>query len=338
MSRVDLSAVSPEFCIEGRDVSDFVTEFGPFAGRYVSRLPRDWIKEFHAHVSNLSDQDRLEAVALLEKVRHSLVDLPRRAVYDVKRSWSDNILDINREHPFMHIVGSALSPEPFPAWTRALRAIREQSAGGRMTSGTAEEYLGEIEALLLMSPACYLIDPYFRVVDRLSDGTLRPHEVLIQICRMITGSKCYQVHVIARKESALKQTTKTCDEREWSVSEFEGLVEDLYQGLLAQDRELFVHLVRDDPNDGSHLRLHTRYFLTRHGALDFGYGFQPYDPGRRPQVPVKVVPRAEHEHLVDSYIHGVAGFLDRRKRNSDGLYPWDVASVATRGAGQQTQV
>lgn len=327
MSSPKPSAVCPAFFIEARDVSDFVAEFGPYSGRYVFELPRKhWMRCFKRHLDELSPADRLRVVARLEQVGNTLTELPPRLrgdkslEFEDSLRWKDCALRITGDLKPASVVGHALDPGPFPSWSAALDSIRETPRGGWNIRGGVQDYVESIEPLLRRGPSAYLIDPYFRP---LGEGDL----VINGVFERVTGSRCYEVHVIARDDEPALMLGK----RKLSHGEFEEKVKEIYAGMVPADRQLVFHLVRDLPRDGESLQLHTRYFLTRFGALDFGYGFQLFD-AKVPQIPVKVVAKEIHEQLIASYIKGVT-MQERRPKSSQYPYPRPGAVFRVRVGG-----
>jgi len=50
MYKVPISAISPNYSLELRDIQDFVAEMGPFNGQYAAKYPQNWMQEFERHI------------------------------------------------------------------------------------------------------------------------------------------------------------------------------------------------------------------------------------------------------------------------------------------------
>ena len=105
----------------------------------------------------------------------------------------------------------------------------------------------------------------------------------------------------------------------------------IYRDVLPKDREMELHLVSEGRAGERWLRLHDRFFLTTHGAINFGQGFfvlkQPL-----PQQNAYVLDRDHHMKLKRTYIDGVARWGERLPRVQGVAYPRDVYSFKLQSA------
>jgi len=107
--------------------------------------------------------------------------------------------------------------------------------------------------------------------------------------------------------------------------EIQSLLWRIYREVLPKDRELKLHLVAEGKSGEHVLRLHDRFFLTGHGAINFGQGFfvlkQPL-----PQQNAYVLDKDHHLLLKHTYIDGVARYGERLPRLPRVAYPRGVNS------------
>jgi len=308
------SAVSPQFFIESRDIDDFVSEFGPYSGRYVVRHPQGWMKAFLNHLKDLSpiEQDRARAYA--ERIKHALIDT--RFPYGEDKSWAENVQALQSKVNFEYIVGDALDPAPFKCWVEALPDIRKSRQGSFEIRGALSEYLEAFNPLLLISPAVYIVDAYFSPLNDDEEYILRA------IFERIKGSRCFDVHIITRDVTSLSRDS----ERFMPRDELDDRFAKHYAQIIPKERNLFLHLVDDRKKDCIHLRLHNRFFLTRFGALDFGPGLKLFNDAV-PQIQGYVVQEKTHNNHKATYIDGVARHAERLPRLSHIAYPRCVSTI-----------
>lgn len=318
MPRVPHSAIHPEFFLEYRDISDFVDQFGPFAGRYVAPFPPDWTLAFQRHLDMLTPIERTRAVNRLDQVRSALAARRGTPAVQADEPWPAIVTRLTREgRSFQHVVGNALDPGPGKTWTDALDAIRDSRPGHRLIRGAVEDYVEEVEPLLERGPSAYLVDPYFDVL-----GKQLP--VLRALIQRMLGSRCYELHVVVRYDKALALPCR----RKQRFEIFSAAVKELYQDALAPDRALHVHLIEYNGNEPNCLDLHRRYFLSHAGGLEFDKGFHvPHQLPTNPQMTVTLVSRDLHPKLMETYERGVAGFGTNKKRLSGHIYPWGVKTI-----------
>ena len=113
---------------------------------------------------------------------------------------------------------------------------------------------------------------------------------------------------------------------EWMSSEaIYQKLNKVYGSRVPKGRILKVHLVQEAKNDG--LTMHDRFFLTNHGAINFGHGFNISRQAKSMQNAF-VVDKPHHEILKEIYIKGVARFHERLPRRLSIPYAKDVITLS----------
>jgi hypothetical protein len=312
--------VDPRFAIESRDVVDFLGEFGPFNGRYVPRFPSDWASKLRKHVEDLAIKDPVKRQAMLERLRREapLCTVPVGWRWEDELSWRSNVEQALPNDRKQLVVGDALDPEPFMSWVDALEDIRETRRRSWPFYGVIAEFVDACLPLLLHSPAAYLIDPYLDLFSESGEMLLR------SLLGAAKGSRCYSLQVITRR-GACRSKARDDNAPLMRDEEIESLLHRTYRNVLPKDRELKLHLVADAKPGEHALRMHDRFFLTVHGAINFGQGFfvlkQPL-----PQQNAYVLDRDHHIALKHTYIDGVARHEERLPRVLKIAYPRGVKS------------
>lgn len=321
--------VDPQFAIESRDVVDFLSEFGPFNGRYVPRFPSDWSARLRQHVEDLSINDPVKRQAILERLRREAVlcTVPVGWKWDDECSWRINVEQSGLRDITQLVVGHALDPEPFIAWVDALDQIRETRRRSWPFHGGIGEYVDACLPLLVNSPAAYLIDPYLDIFSELGEMLLR------SLFGRVSGSRCYSIQVITRR-SACGLENRVEDAPLMTDEEISSLLTRIYKNVLPKDREIKLHLVTEGRSKENALRLHDRFFLTMHGAINFGQGFfvikQPL-----PQQNAYVLDRDHHLVLKHTYLDGVARYSECLPKLPKIAYPRMVNTFSCHSAGKR---
>ncbi len=318
--------VDPLFALEARDIDDFLAEFGPFNGRYVPRYPSDWAARLRAHLEDLSVSNPVKRKAMVERLRceANLCTVPVGWKWQSDRSWRWNVEQQSPAKENLLVVGDALDPEPFRSWSDAVDEIRGTRRRSWPFHGAVEEYLDACEPLLINSPTAYLIDPYLDVFSQVGEMLLG------SVFAAVTGSRCYSIQIISRR-SACGSRGRPEDAPPMSDEEIQSQLDMIYRDVLPKDREMQLHLVSEGRAGERWLRLHDRFFLTTHGAINFGQGFfvlkQPL-----PQQNAYVLDRDHHMVLKRTYIDGVARWSERLPRVPGVAYPKDVNSFKLQSA------
>lgn len=116
----------------------------------------------------------------------------------------------------------------------------------------------------------------------------------------------------------------------FSSSEFNNACKELneiYGPRIPKSRKLFFHFVKEDRPGGSYLRMHNRYFLTKHGAIDFGQGYEIQNQVI-PQMDAYIIDRAHHNVLASTYIDGVCRYSEKLKQKAGIAYPIQVQTCS----------
>ncbi len=318
--------VNPRFAIEWRDISDFLGEFGPYNGRYVPRYPSDWVSQLVDHVKNELPPEPVKRAGILERLRKGEAQLctaPAAWPWEGAQSWAHNIEVALQREPSSVVVGDALDPSPFFAWSDAIDEIRETRRRSWPFHGTIGEYIDFCSPLLVNSPSVYLVDPYLDLFSDVAENLIR------SLFAVAKGSKCYALEIITRRSSCAKEL-RPKDAPPFSFREIEDRMSKTYTGLVPRDRVLKLHLVEEGSSDSDALRLHDRFFLTMHGSIQFGQGFKS---GNRklPQQNAFITEKNHHSQLKRIYIDGVARHAERLPRVSGVSYPINVSTAAVTG-------
>lgn len=319
--------VSPSFPIEWRDVDDFLGEFGPFNGRYVPRYPNDWIEKLRHHLSDI-DSKHLpprERAALFERLRRELMlcTTPVNWSWDPMKSWGQNIQDVLSAVPDPTVVGDALDPSPYKNWAHVSGDIKRSRKRTWNFHGLVSEYVNRCTPLLVNSPAAYLIDPY---LDPFSDAF---ENLLLSFFELIKGSRCYRLELITRQSACGGRDHS--DAKTWmSEVEIKDSLNRIYRQRIPKDRALAIHLVQEAKLRQEGLTMHDRFFMTIHGAINFGQGFLVISQ-RQPMQNAFVVDKEHHALLKEVYINGVARYGEKLPKLANVAYPKGVTSVEIRG-------
>lgn len=314
--------VDPQFAVEPRDVVDFLAEFGPYNNRYIPRFPSDWASQLRRHAEELAPKDPVKRQAIFERIRREalLCTVPVGWKWDDESSWRSNVQKSVSSDANLTVVGHGLEPEPFLSWVDALDEIRETRCRSWPFYGSIAEYVNSCLPLLLNSPSSYLIDPYLDIFSEVGEMILR------SLSDASKGSRCYSIHVITRR-SACDSLNRGKDMPRMTDLEIGSLLKRTYGTILPKDREIQLHLVTEGRSGDHSMRLHDRFFLTMHGAINFGQGFfivkQP-----QPQQNAYVLDKGHHLALKQAYIDGVSRFGERLPRLSTIAYPLQVDSFS----------
>lgn len=318
--------VNPRFAIEWRDVSDFLAEFGPHNGRYVPRYPSDWAAQLVDHVKNELAQEPVRRAAILERLRKGegqLCTAPAQWPWEEAQSWAQNVELALHDEPSPIVVGDALDPSPFFAWSDAVDKIRETRRRSWPFHGTIKEYVDFCRPLLVNSPSAYLIDPYLDLFTDLAENLIR------SLFAVAKGSRCYALEIITRRASCAREL-RPKDSPPLSFREIEDRMMKTYRNWIPKDRTLKLHLVEEGPSDADTLRLHDRFFMTTHGSIQFGQGFKSGNK-KLPQQNAFITERDHHAQLKRTYIDGVARHADRLPKALGVSYPVSVSTAAVVG-------
>lgn len=315
--------VSPTFPIEWRDVDDFLGEFGPFNGRYVPRYPSDWLEKLRHHLDEIDSQHLppRERAALFERLRREILlcTINVNWAWDGSKSWGRNVHDFFNVEPNATVVGDALDPTPFKSWSEVVGDIKRSRNRTWNFHGSVSEYVNKCAPLLLNSPGAYLIDRY---LDPFSDAF---ENLLISLFDLIKGSKCYRLELITRQSACGDRSQ--IDPKSWMrPEEIKESLKKIYGHRLPKDRSMAVHLVQETKLEQDGLTMHDRFFMTIHGAINFGQGFLVVKQ-KQPMQNAFVVDKEHHSLLKELYINGVARHAEKLPRVSNLAYPKNVQTV-----------
>jgi hypothetical protein len=317
------TVVSPAFALEWRDVDDFLGEFGPYNGRYVPRFPKDWLEQLRNHLDDV-DANQLppkERAALFERLRRELLHCtsPTNWAWDPAKSWSENLLSTSSSAAEDLIAGDALDPTPFKTWSQIAGEVKRTRNRTLSFNGLISSYVSLCKPLLLNAPSAFLVDPY---LDPFSGDF---ENLLISLFDLIGGSKCYSIELITRRQACGDRNRM--EPRDWMTDvEIRQKLKDVYVTRLPKDRQLRVHLVHEGRKDDEGLILHDRFFLTNHGAINFGHGFRISRQTKTLQNAF-IVDKPHHEILKEIYINGIARFSEGLPKRPSITYPKNVTTI-----------
>lgn len=319
--------LDPSFAIEWRDIADFLNEFGPYNGRYVPSFPSDWARRLKTHMEdlNLPPRKRLELMTKIAKEAR-LCTFPKDWAWDESKVWKENVGNLSVILGDSIVVGNALDPEPFHSWHDVVDDIRATRARSWIFKGSVSEYQELCMPLLQASPAAYLVDPY------LDPFELNTELLLRGFFSKMKGSRCYSIEIIRRWPMRVLLTDGSEGRRDRLSIERE--LTQSYQDLVPKGCTFKIHCVveprgHDAQAEGA-LKLHDRFFLTKHGAINFGHGFRVLGKGS-PLQNAFIVDAKPHVGLKRTYIEGVAHHKEQRSNWSGIPEAMDVVSFSVKG-------
>ncbi len=327
MSDFNRVVVSPRFPLEWRDIDDFLGEFGPFNGRYVPRYPNNWVEKLRHHLADI-DSKHLpprERAALFERLRRELMlcTTPVSWSWDATKSWGRNVQDVLSAVPAPTVVGDALDPSPYKSWAHVAGDIKRSRLRTWNFHGLVSEYVNQCRPLLVNSPAAYMIDPY---LDPFSDAF---EYLLLSFLELIKGSRCYRLELITRQSAC--GSREQSDPKIWmNEIEIKDALNRIYGQRIPKDRALALHLVQEARLRQEGLTMHDRFFMTIHGAINFGQGFLVLSQ-RQPMQNAFVVDKDHHALLKEVYVNGVARYGEKLPKVANVAYPKGVTSIEVRG-------
>jgi hypothetical protein len=302
--------VSPAFALEMRDLLDFQELFGPYAGQYIRRFPYAWIDALLRHVEDshiIESVGPVQKKALKEKfykaVEVSVIPAPASFRWSDGLGWAENVKSVQCLVEDGVIVGDGLDPSPFCAWVEALAEIRSRKKTSWQFYSRVEDYLEAVTPLVQISPAAYLVDPYFDPLSRESEILLR------SVFERMRGSRCARLGIITRQKSI-----------GGGAPDFDDRIRRVYHDLVPNDREFIVYPVYDSGD----MDFHDRFFLTRHGGIGFGRSVE-IETARLPQRTAFLLDRELHYRIKKTYIDGVVCWGNRAQNLEDVPRPRSVA-------------
>ena len=275
--------VDPAAGQDERDWRYLLDKFGPYTGRYILRYPGSWLDVLRAKADSLPDPRSAALKRLIARAEQEkkVLRMKSSAPYDELQPWLTNleactslrgglqgvIVERVCKQPYYDL--DSFSPPP--------------SASTKIPGKDPQAFVRAAEALLLMSPSLYFVDPLF-------NPTKKGHrDVMTALLRVAISSGCESVDIWVQESSLLRA----------AVSDQE-LVDKL--GVIEKDTHarqgwIRMHLVDD------HLQwdeeFHDRYVFSEYGGIEFSRGFQPQS-----QMAVKVMPAAIHKDHLEAFPRG----------------------------------
>jgi hypothetical protein len=259
----------------------------------------------------------------MERVRREALHctVPIAWPWEEGHSWKANIKKVLPGTSNHLVVGDALDPSPFMGWELALEQIRETRKRSWAFHGVTHEYVRACIPLLINSPAAYLVDPYF---DPLSP---EGRELVTIFLDKAKGSRCYSIELITRqaRDIDLKKKQKLRSIDNWNSEQIQRELQSCYENLIPRDRTIRLHLLTEGPKDT--LQMHDRFFLTKHGGINFGHGFVP---GKSRSVNAFVLDETHHREQKATYIDGVARHDEGLPKTPGVRYPKAVDTFTVK--------
>ena len=271
-----LALVSPRFYVELRDVDDFVDQFGFHRWRFVADIPysaqESWSLSFQGWLENLLPVEASVVKRYLANgwILQALSQV-RLKVDFVGSTWSENAAQL-RSDAFDVCVGDGVDPGDKPGWPRALAQLRGTSRLHFDYFAIPKVFVELVSPLVVAAPITIIVDPYALLV------TESDFEVLSSLLTRLSGTRCFQLHVITRDWFKTKARNKEGRLHELSscgVLNFDGWCEKIierFRPTLPSGRNLFVHFVDDSRKSKDLLEIHERYVLNRLGAIELSKG------------------------------------------------------------------
>jgi hypothetical protein len=250
--------------------------------------------------------------------------------WENEKPWSANVATAIPAEATALVVGDALDPAPFTAWVETVDAIRQTRRRSWSYHGSVSEYVEFCRPLLVNSPAAYLIDPFLDPFSDFSENLIR------SLFACAKGSCCYSLEIITRRAACGRQG-KPDDAPILPYMEIDEWFRSTYRDWVPKDRALKLHLVDDGPFGSEALRLHDRYFLTKHGSVKFGQGFVVGNQ-KVPTQNAFVTDKDHHTQLKQTFIEGVARHRERQPRIPGIPYPIDVQTTVVSRETTQSRL
>lgn len=276
--------VDPAAGQDERDWRFLLDKFGPYTGRYILRYPNSWLDILRAKAESLPDPRSSAMKRLIVRAEQDkkVLRVKGPMPYDESRPWLTNFEAWNGSRGGLqgvivkqgcappHLDLDSFSPPP---------SVSASSVPGKDPLAFARA----AEALLLMSPSLYFVDPLF-------NPTKKEHrDVMTALLRVAISSRCESVDIWVQ-ESNLSRA---------SASD-EDLIDKL--AVIEKDSKsgrgwIRLHLVDD------HLQwdeeFHDRYVFNEYGGIQFSRGFQT-----QRKMGIQVMPEAIHLGHIDAFPRG----------------------------------
>lgn len=160
----DVFGISPNTDISADVLGLLLARFGFHQGRFIGRIPKNWMRLMYDQVEKLPDVERKRCRLLLERNRHVLLKVS--ATYDTSRGWEQNCRTLLAGGEIAGVI--ARGEGDVADWFSLEQVGRGElpDASGALVQGTARNLVAAMEVVLQTSLEVYVIDPYLSVASQ----------------------------------------------------------------------------------------------------------------------------------------------------------------------------
>lgn len=307
--------VDPRFALEWRDIDDFLNEFGPYNGRYIPGLPKNWVELFKSHLDDLGLQPVKKQEYLTKAWQKARLCIdPKNWEWNDSKGWNQNVQHHIPKERNPIVIGNALDPLPFLSWADGISEIRESGSTSWTFIGSVNSYYEICRPLLVMSPSAYLIDPYLDPFDS------EVKKLIKYFLYLMSGSKCYSIEIVRSFDEKNKRFSRNSFDYESIRDELENQ----YGSFVPKKCSLKIHILKD--KRGNEISLHDRFFLTKVGAISFGHGFNLSAGGSYQNA--HVIDERHHEFLRNAYINSMGSISDASSKKGPIIGSKNIETVS----------
>ncbi len=280
-----VSLISPKFCLDSHEFKALVNEFGPHSGRFIDKVPHDWLDILREWVDTEIAKP-LEKARLTERINQIQLKgylIPKKQS-ETPISWEQAVEEAQQKpETYEFTIGDALDPSPFSSW----EATYDEIVEGRNIQffyKSIEDILFYFLPLIQNAKFIYIVDPYFNPFD---PTKIYQKEFLVRVLQQIKFHNCYYLSIVTHQ------------------TESNNLPVDLVEQTEAQ----FEHLMRNNLRLHWHLlspeyfktgkKLHDRYLITDKGSLILGNGIVN---SRKSRYTISFAQKAKHDGLIEEYV------------------------------------
>jgi hypothetical protein len=284
-------AIDPEACQTGYEFKSLLAQFGPFAGRYSVRFPKDWIARTFDQVEGWPDGlSKVAGKRALQQAQASGAFVRSQGrVWSPALDWPANVRKTQASaRPFHGVVARRELADEFPV----LETFDPPPSTEIHVLPTASALASPARYLLETGPEVALVDPYFNPCRENNAA------VLIALLKIAAStSTCVAFSVWSFADAILAAN---------SEQELRCALRDVSMEAGFAPQSLSLKLVGDAKitTATDSFKFHPRYLLTAKGGLRYDAGFKK-ESGKA-KVEISVVGRGTHSGLVSIYLEGAA--------------------------------
>lgn len=275
----DLLAVEPNALRDSFELRYLLDKVGPYVGRYVTKLPSDWERNFCDYCDSLPAPDSLLCKELFRKYKAAFI--PARKSWIKGRPWTENVQTLIKEgERFVGVIAAPDAPGPFNT-LREFDWDAVPDSKDRDVRSTAKNLADAASVLIRNNSRIILVDPYFQPQKRKCSSVIRA------FCSVGKGGRFARMDLVVRE-------TVLCEKQR--LTDVVKDAQSLLSAAEAPSMGIWLFPVDDSL---SQRRMHERYLVAESGALEFGYGFQEFYDGTSSRL--SVVGREFHQLLLELY-------------------------------------